>query len=93
MIGASLDEQMRVNDLCRAVPVRTPAFIAADIAGVFSYAFNDFGGVWEEVPGGPPVLRFSATDKNGEAPISCQVGSITTVSCSAASCCLDANWP
>lgn len=62
MIDATLEEQLRVNDLCHSKGV---CFISCDARGVFAYAFCDFGDA------------FVVSDVDGNQAASCVVSSVT----------------
>lgn len=62
MIDATLDEQLRVNDLCHKKGV---CYISCDARGVFAYAFCDFGDA------------FVVSDVDGNQAASCVVSSVT----------------
>ena len=62
MIDASLDEQLRVNDICHSAGV---CYISCDARGVFAYAFCDFGDA------------FVVSDVDGNQASSCVVSSVT----------------
>jgi len=62
MINATLDEQLRVNDLCHKKGV---CYISCDARGVFAYAFCDFGDA------------FVVSDVDGNQAASCVVSSVT----------------
>ncbi len=62
MIDAALDEQLRVNDLCRKKGV---CYISCDVRGVFASAFCDFGDA------------FVVSDVDGNQAASCVVSSVT----------------
>eukprot|EP01117_Protostelium_nocturnum_P002084 TRINITY_DN12724_c0_g1_i1.p1 TRINITY_DN12724_c0_g1~~TRINITY_DN12724_c0_g1_i1.p1 ORF type:complete len:1011 (+),score=274.61 TRINITY_DN12724_c0_g1_i1:161-3193(+) len=62
LTNQSLDEQLRINQICRKHGV---AFINADVKGVFSSVFCDFG------------PKFVVSDKDGEQPTSLIIANIS----------------
>jgi ubiquitin-activating enzyme E1 len=63
-VGQSLDTMTQINEICHKNKV---CFVGADIKGVFSYVFDDFG------------ENFEVTDSNGEPPQSLVVTSVSQV--------------
>ena len=64
LTNSSLEEQLRVNEWCRAA---TPAInmIVADVRGLYAQVFTDFG------------PKFTVVDTTGEQPITAMIASIT----------------
>lgn len=62
MISQPYDLLLRVNEFCHANRIY---FVAADVKGVFSFIFNDFG------------KEFEVFDTNGELPLSLVVTSVS----------------
>ena len=65
LTNSSLEEQLKVNDWCRAA-TPTINMIVANVRGLYAQIFTDFG------------PKFTLVDTNGKQPITAMIASITT---------------